>query len=96
MEEGVGEISAFDEFAKRCGLNKYRHFISIICQAMGKGREDLLLMLEKEAEDAFVERKNRAKELGEKAGTKLLFPMFLMLMIVLVIVMIPAFITFQM
>ena len=36
-------------------------------------------MLEQEATASFTERKNNARKLGEKAGTKLLFPMLLML-----------------
>ena len=42
-------------------------------------------LLEQEAEEAFEERKNSAKKLGEEAGTKLLFPMLLMLGIVIAI-----------
>ena len=48
-------------------------------------------MLRLEAVQAFEERKATAKRLGEEAGTKLLLPMFLMLAIVLVIVIVPAF-----
>jgi len=44
---------------------------------------------------AFEERKAQAKRLGEEAGTKLLLPMFLMLAVVLVIVIVPAFLTLQ-
>lgn len=51
-------------------------------------------MLEQEATASFTERKNNARKLGEKAGTKLLFPMLLMLGIVLVILMVPAFLSF--
>lgn len=96
MNEGVGELSAYEGFGARCGLHKYRHFISIIGQAVGKGRADMLSVLEREAGDAFAERKNRAKELGEEAGTKLLIPMLMMLLVVLIIVMVPAFISFRM
>ena len=53
-------------------------------------------MLKLEAIQAFEERKARAKRLGEEAGTKLLLPMFLMLAIVLVIVIVPAFLSVQM
>ena len=41
--------------------------------------------------EAFEQRKNRARQIGEKAGTKLLFPMLIMLVLVLVIIMVPAF-----
>lgn len=96
MNEGLGELSAYEGFAARCGLHKYRQFISLVEQAIGKGRADLLPLLEREAGEAFAERKNRAKELGEEAGTKLLFPMLMMLFVVLIIVMVPAFIAFRM
>ncbi len=49
----------------------------------------------KQVIQAFEERKARAKRLGEEAGTKLLLPMFLMLAVVLIIVIVPAFLTMQ-
>ena len=52
-------------------------------------------MLKLEAIQAFEERKAKARRLGEEAGTKLLLPMFLMLAIVLVIVIVPAFLSVQ-
>lgn len=48
-------------------------------------------LLEREAEDAFEQRKNLAKKAGEEAGTKLMIPLFLMLIIVFAIVIVPAF-----
>ena len=48
-----------------------------------------------EAIQAFEDRKARARRLGEEAGTKLLLPMFLMLTVVLVIVIVPAFLSMQ-
>ncbi|MCR4807212.1 MAG: hypothetical protein K5857_06010 [Lachnospiraceae bacterium] len=95
MNEGMGEITAYEAFAAGCGIHKYRHFISLITQAIGKGRSDLIYQLERETQDAFADRKNRARELGEEAGTKLLFPMLMMLLTVLIIVMVPAFISFR-
>ena len=96
MNDGLGELSAYEGFAARCAIHRYRQFISLVEQAIGKGRADLLPLLEREAQDAFAERKNRAKQLGEEAGTKLLFPMLMMLLTVLIIVMVPAFISFSM
>ena len=51
--------------------------------------------LQKEAEEANVRRRLLAKQRGEEAGTKLLIPMFLMLVTVLIIVVMPAFMTMQ-
>ena len=47
-------------------------------------------LLEQEAEDAFEERKSMARKLGEEAGTKMLFPMILMLGAVMLILAFPA------
>ena len=96
MREGMLEMQAYEEFASRCNIHKYRQFINLLEQSVSKGRNDLLMLLEQEAENAFTERKNRAKELGEEAGTKLLIPLFMMLIVVLIIVLVPAFITFKM
>ena len=51
-------------------------------------------ILGREAEEAYEERKKRARILGEEAGTKLLLPMLLMLVIVMAILMVPAFFAF--
>ena len=96
MSEGKGEISAYEDFAVRCNLPKYRKFISLIEQTLAKGKSDIGILLQKEAQDAFEERKAIAKTAGEKAGTKLLLPMFMMLFIVLMMIMIPAFFSFRM
>ena len=64
-------------------------------QNLRKGIKGLTQMLRMEAIQAFEERKARAKRLGEEAGTKLLAPMFLMLAVVLVIVIVPAFLSIQ-
>ena len=52
-------------------------------------------LLEQEVSDAFEERKNLAKKSGEEAGTKMLFPMMMMFGIIIVIIMIPAFLSLQ-
>ena len=71
-------------------------FSTLLSQNIRKGSNDLLYVLRQEADNAFVERKNVAKKLGEEAGTKLLLPMMMMLCIVMVIIMIPAYFSFMM
>ena len=46
--------------------------------------------LEKEACEAFEQRKAYAKKLGEEASTKMLMPMMIMLAIVMAVIMVPA------
>ena len=66
-------------------------FSSLLTQNLRKGSADMLRLLEQEAQDAFQKRKEQAKEAGEKAGTKMLFPMMLMLLIVFVMILYAAF-----
>ncbi|MCR4923487.1 MAG: hypothetical protein K5931_05705 [Lachnospiraceae bacterium] len=95
MEEGMGETAAYEDFGKRCELHKYRQLVNIMEQTVKKGRADVSSILREEAKKAFMERKNRAREMGEKAGTRLLLPMFMMLAVVLIIIVIPALAVFD-
>ena len=45
--------------------------------------------------EMFEERKKQARKLGEEAGTKLMIPLFMMLAVVFIIVIVPAFFTIQ-
>lgn len=93
---GVSEATAYEEFGKRTKNQRYMKLSSLITQNLKKGSKGLSKILEQESLDAFEERKAYAKTAGEEAGTKLMFPMFLNLIIVLVIIMIPACMSFQM
>lgn len=96
IESGRGELNAYAAFGERCELQKYRKLSSYLVQNLRKGNRQLCNLLEQEAEEAFAERKNMAQRIGEEMETKLLFPMLLMLGIVVVIIMIPAVISFRM
>lgn len=90
---GTSEMIAYERFGRRAKLLPYLRFSSLIAQNLKKGSSDLLKLLELEAAEAFEERKELAKRMGEEAGTKLLFPMMLMLMLVLIVILVPAFIS---
>ena len=94
MEKGVSEIDAYRKLGERSKEAKYRTFSTLLVQNLRKGSGELINQLEREAGEAFEERKKRARILGEQAGTKLMFPMMLMLMVVFAILMIPAMISF--
>ncbi len=93
MKNGISEVEAYDRFGNRCQLGIYRKLGHLLGQYVKKGAKGVYTLLEAEAREANEERKARAKQLGERAGTKLLMPMFLMLMIVLVVVILPTFLT---
>ena len=94
LQSGVTETEAYAHLGKRCQLQVYRKFCTLLSQNLRKGSNDLLSMLKQEALSAFEERKNMAKKMGEEAGTKLLVPMMMMLCIVMVIIMVPAYFSF--
>lgn len=96
MQDGVGELRVYEQFGERCGMPQYRKLSMLIIQNLRKGSAGLRQSLEKEVADAFTLRKNLAKKAGEEAGTKILLPMMLMLCIVMVIILVPAFLSFQM
>lgn len=96
MQDGIGEIQVYERFGERCGIPQYRKLAMLIVQNLRKGSSGLMQILEKEVTEAYAVRKNNAKKAGEEAGTKILLPMMLMLCIVMIIILVPAFLSFQM
>ena len=94
LELGVSEINAYESFARRTCLTPYMKFSTLIAQNLKKGNKGLSELLAREATEAYENRKEMAKRLGEEAGTKLLGPMMLMLIIVFILILVPAFISF--
>ncbi len=94
MENGMSETEAYDYFSKRCDMPCYRKLISIILQNLKKGAEGMEESLMNETKIAFEERKQTARKMGEEAGTKLLFPMMMIMGMILVIVLLPAYFSF--
>lgn len=94
LQSGRSETEAYERFGKRCQVQVYSKLATLLSQNIRKGSNDLLRMFRQEADNAFAERKSLAKKLGEEAGTKLLMPMMIMLCVVMVIIMIPAYFSF--
>lgn len=94
MDSGVAELEAYRRFGERCGQMKYKTFSTLLIQNLQKGSRRLSELLEREALEAWDERKRKARVLGEAAATKLLVPMIMMLAVVMAIIMIPAFLSF--
>lgn len=91
LKSGVPEGNAYIHFGKRTGLQEYIRFSTLLAQNLQKGSNSLLSRLQEEAEQALAERIQMGRRLGEEASTKLLVPMVLMLLVVMVMVMLPAF-----
>lgn len=95
IENGIGEGAAYERLGKRCERAEYRKLGNLLAQNLRKGSNGIMALLEEEAERAFEERKGAARRYGEEAGTKLLFPMMLMLGLVMIVLMVPAVLAFQ-
>ena len=91
---GVTESRAYSEFGRRCGLQPYIKLSALLEQSRKNGGKQLRTSLELEMVSAFEQRKNYAKKLGEEAGTRLLFPLLMMLGVVMIMIVVPAFLEF--
>ena len=95
MKSGIPEAECYERFGSRCGLQLYLKFGSLLSQNLKKGTKGLRDVLYTESAVAFENRKREARKKGEEAGTKLLVPMFMMLGDVLLIVVVPAFLSMR-
>ena len=93
MRGGIPEGEAYERFGKRCGLTTYMKLGALLSQNLRKGSKGISELLKVEAIQAFENRKSLARQRGEEAGTKLLMPMMGMLAVVMIMVMVPAFLT---
>ncbi len=91
LKAGVSEGAAYEHFGKRTGLQEYIRLCTLLTQNLKKGNSTLLQRLREEAAKASLERIQYGKRLGEEAVTKLLLPMVMMLLVVMLMIMIPAF-----
>ena len=94
LDTGVSESEAYRRFGERCAQVRYKTFSTLLIQNLQKGSRQMIEMLERESEEAFDERKRKARMMGETALTKLLGPMIMMLGVVLVLILVPAFLRF--
>lgn len=94
IASGVSEAEAYAAFGRACRIHSYIKLASLMTQNVVKGTEGFNMVLRGEVTEAFAERKALARTKGEEAGTKLLLPMVMMLGVVLVIIIVPAFMSF--
>ena len=95
MLDGMGELAALEDLGQKSDCKEYRKLAMMLVQNLKKGSKDLITSLEKEEQYAFEMRKQRAIRAGEEASTKLLLPMAGMLFIVIVILIVPALMSFS-
>lgn len=96
MQNGKNESEAYLHFGKRCEQHLYMKLGSLLEQNLKKGNASLAVLLENERIQALEERRRQVKAAGEVAGTKLMMPMIALFALVLLIIMVPSFMTFGM
>ncbi len=94
FENGVSEEKAYEEWGRRCADMSYRKLSLLLITNLRQGNRQMLHVLEAEEENAREQRKQQARKLGEEAGIKLLFPMLLQLLVVMFLILIPAYMDF--
>ena len=94
MENGVLERDAYEHLGERCGLAVYRELALLLEQNRKRGNAKMNELLEQEAQRAFETRKRTARAEGEKVSVRLLLPMGMMLVIVMALILVPAFLSF--
>ncbi len=91
LSVGKGETEAYETFGRRCGNVYYIRLSALLAQNIKKGGESLLLQLRKEVLEAHKEKQLAVRKKGEETGMKLLVPMMGMFVLVITIILVPAF-----
>lgn len=91
MNNGLSEFDAIIAFSERCNVDKVTKFASTMVQNLSKGNKELTEFLKRFSNEAWVEKKQYARQKGEEASGKLLIPITLMFLGVLLMVVVPIF-----
>lgn len=91
LHSGISEGAAYEHFGRRTGIQEYIRLSTLLTQNLKRGNSMLLDRLREEADRAAEQRLQQSRKLGEEAGTKLLIPMVMMLAVIMVMIMLPAF-----
>lgn len=90
MSSNIPKSKCLNDLSKRCKTPEVSKFTSIVLQNISRGSDSMVFMLQQLSDECWEERKQMAKQKGEEASTKLLFPMMLMLVAVFLVVLVPA------
>lgn len=90
LENGSTAEDAFEHLNVRCNTPDMRRFVSVILQNMHRGGNDVIQVLQDIGREQWENRKTTAIRMAEEAGTKMLFPMMLMLFAVILLTIAPA------
>ena len=92
---GEGEEKAYENYAKRCNEICYSKFAGMLSENLKRGNLNMKESLNDELNRAWKERENILRIKGERVGTKLVNPMILILIVTLVMIIVPAFMSMK-
>lgn len=95
ISSGVAESQAWQEFSERCKVREITSFASMISQNARIGGSKMTDELKRMTHEAWEMRKHAAKQMGETASARLIFPLMLMFIAILAIVITPAVMQFS-
>ena len=93
IDNGTAELDAYRNFAERCTIKQARRFASTMIQNMQKGNAELTFYLKELSDEMWEEKKHLAKQKGEKANSSLLIPTAMIFIGILIMIIVPAFMT---
>ena len=91
LELGKSEAAVYESFGNRTGILCYKRLAAMLSRNIRRGSREILTMLDLESRDAYAARFEAVRKKGEETSTKLLLPMMGMLVIVIAIIVVPAF-----
>lgn len=91
IDAGDEEAKCYEQLGSRIGLQLYSDLFEQLSLNLVIGSKDLLKVMENEVNKSMDSRKESVRKKGEKISTKLLFPMALMLAVVMILMIVPAF-----
>ena len=93
MQNGLSEKESYRNFADRCAIKQVRRFASTMIQNMTKGPAEISYFLKDMSDEMWEEKKHLVKQKGEAANSKLLIPTAMIFIGILVMIMVPVFLT---
>ena len=91
MKNGLSEVDALFQFGVRCIIPEIKKFTSTLVQGLTKGNSELAFALKEQSKEAWGNKKQATKRMGEKAASKLLFPICIMFIGILIMIIVPIF-----
>lgn len=95
IRAGQPEAAAYEEFARRCKVKEVTKFVSIIIINLKRGGGEVVASLKAQGDECWEMRKAEVKRLGEESSTKILIPLMFMFVGIIILVAMPAVMSFS-